>query len=312
MDIISYNKAASVQKDLNERVLTDVPANAVFTDTTYSKVSEFENDSGYLTQASVPEVSDMMKKGPDIPANADLNNYNENGFFHQNLASNIQSGFNYPSSKGGMLTVMVDGAMIYHEYRNYDGTGVFHRTKHDGTWDTQWHSVWDDQNMGSGSGLDADKLDGVHLEEITHSGSSVELTGDVTGTTTVSSTGGITLSTTVGNDSHNHSISTIDGLQSALNEKQSNLVSGTDIKTLSGESLLGSGNIALTKTSVGLGNVDNTSDLGKPVSTATQSALDTKSEKSQTSTTNTAYTDATTGLGYKLYVDNGTIFLEEI
>lgn len=33
---------------------------------------------------------------------------------------------------------------------------------------------------------------------------------------------------------------------------------------------------ALTKSSVGLANVDNTSDANKPVSTATQSALDTK------------------------------------
>jgi 2-phospho-L-lactate guanylyltransferase (CobY/MobA/RfbA family) len=32
----------------------------------------------------------------------------------------------------------------------------------------------------------------------------------------------------------------------------------------------------LTKSSVGLGNVDNTSDLNKPISTATQAALDAK------------------------------------
>ena len=31
---------------------------------------------------------------------------------------------------------------------------------------------------------------------------------------------------------------------------------------------------AITKSSVGLGNVDNTSDLSKPISTATQAALD--------------------------------------
>lgn len=35
-----------------------------------------------------------------------------------------------------------------------------------------------------------------------------------------------------------------------------------------------SGDITLTKSSVGLGNVDNTSDLDKPISTATQAALD--------------------------------------
>jgi hypothetical protein len=112
--------------------------------------------------------------------------------------------------------------------------------------------------------------------------------------------------------------------QTALNAKQDTLVSGTNIKTVNSNSLLGSGNIeisssvawggitgtlstqtdlqsaldakeatitagttgqyyrgdksfqTLDKTAVGLGNVDNTSDANKPVSTATQTALDGK------------------------------------
>lgn len=40
------------------------------------------------------------------------------------------------------------------------------------------------------------------------------------------------------------------------------------------------GDVTLTKTDVGLTNVDNVSDLAKPISTATQTALDTKSTKS--------------------------------
>lgn len=39
-----------------------------------------------------------------------------------------------------------------------------------------------------------------------------------------------------------------------------------------------SGNITLVKSDIGLGNVDNTSDLNKPVSTATQTALDLKAD----------------------------------
>lgn len=93
---------------------------------------------------------------------------------------------------------------------------------------------------------------------------------------------------------------------------QEPLVSGTNIKTVGGQSLLGSGNIPfpiglqlgetsstayrgdrgktaydhsqlttgnphnVTKTDVGLGNVDNTSDADKPISTATQTALNGK------------------------------------
>jgi len=36
------------------------------------------------------------------------------------------------------------------------------------------------------------------------------------------------------------------------------------------------GNVTLTKTEVGLGNVDNTSDVNKPVNSATQTALNSK------------------------------------
>jgi hypothetical protein len=66
---------------------------------------------------------------------------------------------------------------------------------------------------------------------------------------------------------------------SQLTAKQDTLVSGTNIKTIEGQSLLGSGNIDLAKSDVGLGNVDNTSDANKPVSTAQQTALDTKTNK---------------------------------
>lgn len=39
------------------------------------------------------------------------------------------------------------------------------------------------------------------------------------------------------------------------------------------------GQVNITKANIGLGNVDNTSDLNKPISTATQSALDLKADK---------------------------------
>lgn len=77
-------------------------------------------------------------------------------------------------------------------------------------------------------------------------------------------------------------------LQSALNAKQATLVSGTTIKTLEGQSLLGSGNIDLTKSDVGLANVDNTSDLNKPISTATQTALNAKQNTLTLTTTGTS------------------------
>jgi hypothetical protein len=92
--------------------------------------------------------------------------------------------------------------------------------------------------------------------------------------------------------------------------KQDTLVSATNIKTINSTTVLGSGNIAveptitattsadyyrgdktfatLNKTAVALGNVDNTSDANKPVSTATQTALDAKTAKLITTNRQTA------------------------
>jgi hypothetical protein len=68
---------------------------------------------------------------------------------------------------------------------------------------------------------------------------------------------------------HNHAISGVTGLQTALDAKAP-LTSPTFTGTVSG----------ITKSMVGLGNVDNTSDANKPVSTATQTALDGKASSS--------------------------------
>lgn len=47
------------------------------------------------------------------------------------------------------------------------------------------------------------------------------------------------------NANHGHEINDVTGLQTALNQKQATLVSGTNIKTLNGQHLTGSGNVAL-------------------------------------------------------------------
>ena len=74
---------------------------------------------------------------------------------------------------------------------------------------------------------------------------------------------------------------------------QPTLVSGTNIKTIEGQSILGSGNINITNNDVGLGNVDDTSDLNKPISTATQAALN---AKQNTITNSDSITQGTTNL----------------
>jgi hypothetical protein len=67
-------------------------------------------------------------------------------------------------------------------------------------------------------------------------------------------------------------------LISLFGTKQNTLVSGSNIKTVNGNSLVGSGGISLTKTDIGLPNVNDTSDINKPISTATQTALNAKAD----------------------------------
>lgn len=65
-------------------------------------------------------------------------------------------------------------------------------------------------------------------------------------------------------------------------------------------------NILATKSDIGLGNVDNTSDLNKPISNATQTALNNKEDKSNKSTVVTLGTSDTlypTQNAVKTYVD---------
>jgi hypothetical protein len=92
--------------------------------------------------------------------------------------------------------------------------------------------------------------------------------------------------------------------QNALDLKQNILNQKADIESPSFTGTV----TGITKAMIGLGNVDNTSDLNKPVSTATQAALDLKEALVNKSLDIT--TDATSDLKYpsvksvKTYVDN--------
>lgn len=69
-------------------------------------------------------------------------------------------------------------------------------------------------------------------------------------------------------------ISSIAGLSTALSSK----IEAAQTVTLTNKTMSGANNIFsnIPKSAVGLSNVDNTSDLAKPISTATQNALDVK------------------------------------
>jgi hypothetical protein len=76
--------------------------------------------------------------------------------------------------------------------------------------------------------------------------------------------------------SHTHPISEITNLQSSLNAKENTIPAGTTGEYYRGDKTFQT----LDKIAVGLGNVDNTSDANKPISSATQSALNGKANTS--------------------------------
>ena len=71
---------------------------------------------------------------------------------------------------------------------------------------------------------------------------------------------------------HVHATSDVTGLDAALSGKEPAISAGSTSQYWRGDKTWQT----LNKSAVGLGNVDNTSDANKPISTATQSALDAK------------------------------------
>lgn len=79
--------------------------------------------------------------------------------------------------------------------------------------------VWHAGNDGPGSGLNADLLDGNDSSYFLPASHDMTLTlaGDATGSATFTNMGNATLTVAIADDSHNHTISNIDNLQTSLN-----------------------------------------------------------------------------------------------
>lgn len=170
------------------------------------------------------------------------------------------SATNKPSTENGtVMHINHDGGTQYATqlFSSHDGgLNSYIRSKNVGSWNS-WQKIWTDSNDGSGSGLDADTLDGQHASAFQPAGSyltgnqTITLTGDASGSGTTS------INVTVADDSHNHVISNVDGLQAALDGKASTSHSHTianvtglqaalDGKQAAGSYLTGNQTITLT------------------------------------------------------------------
>lgn len=123
---------------------------------------------------------------------------------------------------------------------------------------------------------------------------------------------------------HTHSISDVTGLQTSLDTKvnsaslatvatsgsYNDLLDRPTIPTVPVTSVSGkTGAVTLVSADVGLGNVNNTSDANKPISTATQAALDTKASNTSVTDVSNRVT-AVEAMTPVVMLWNGTSYVE--
>jgi len=238
--------------------------------------------SGYWkTLASVIDVNSVADGGISSP------------FDDAHVETQVTSGgtyrINYTGASAHLITSNAGGsASIFQIGAHYNGSDFYMRTRTDSTTWRPFRKLWHNGNDGSGSGMDADLLDGQHGAYYT----------DYTDTAVA------------------NLIATAPATLDTLNELAAALGDDPNFATTIANSLALKAPLAdptftgtvsgITKAMVGLGSVDNTTDLGKPISTATQTALDGKQASGSYATAVHTHTSADLPSTFANNVDGGT------
>ena len=118
--------------------------------------------AGYFLASNYTNV---FKSGAEIAGSQDLNNYRTTGYYSQDSNADATSGSNYPVLAAGILEVISgdqgNGLQTEQRYSQYNTNDKYVRHYYNGNW-TAWAQQWNSSSDGSGSGLDADLLDGQH------------------------------------------------------------------------------------------------------------------------------------------------------
>lgn len=196
--------------------------------------------AGVITSKCAQINHSFNGSAKNIGAGEDLNNYTRAGFFVVNTST-----ANQPSAFGGgfLLISTASTGQILQEIFNFAGTKIMTRMYYSSAW-TAWRTIWTSGNMGAGSGLDADLLDGQQGSYY------APLAGPTfTGTVTLPST------TSIGTVS-NTEIGYLDGVTSAI-QTQINAKAPSANPTFTGTVVLPSttsiGNVSSTE----IGYLDN-------------------------------------------------------
>lgn len=161
---------------------------------------------------------------------------------------NPQNGYELQELHNVLITSVADNHIL-----SYDNAT--------GLWKNQGLAAAIQEVDGTGSNIDADQLDGqegTYYLDWTNTTNkpdpTITLGGDLSGSITLTDLTGGTLTATVEDDSHNHIISNVDGLQTALDGKEPTITSGTTSQYWRGDKSWQT----LDKSAVGLSNVENT------------------------------------------------------
>ncbi|GBF73042.1 hypothetical protein PA598K_01327 [Paenibacillus sp. 598K] len=110
-------------------------------------------------------ATDFIMRPQAIAANTDLNNITTAGFYHCGASATAQTLTNCPTNYAFSLFVEIHAGskQTLTEYQ-INNARTWTRNRYGSDWGA-WFRVWDARAMGSGSGLDADTVDGYHINQ---------------------------------------------------------------------------------------------------------------------------------------------------
>lgn len=219
-----WNSTTGLSQILNKPSLSAIATSGSYNDLTNrpTTLSSFTNDAGYITGITNSQIISALGY---TPYNATLN---PNGYLNSINASQVTTALGYtPINSARTLTI----------------NGV--------TQDLTANRTWTVGDVTSSS------LATTLGSYVTNSSLATSLNSYVTNTSLTAALSGYTTSA---------------NLSTALAGKENSIVAGTTAQYWRGDKTWQT----LDKTAVGLSNLSNTSDADKPVSTATQNAINTK------------------------------------
>ncbi len=175
-----------------------------------------------------------------------------------------------------MNATLVAGTNVTLTYNDPANTLTIAATPGAGVTDLSTTTTANDITIVSSTGNDATVLAATVIDAgVMTAADKSKLNGVATGATANSSDATLL---NRANHTGSQAIATVSGLQTALDGKEPIITAGTTGQYYRGDKSWQ----ALDKTAVGLANVDNTSDANKPISSATQTALNAKAATSTT------------------------------